>query len=79
MAKIDFFFFYRLFDSERNENGFLSLQDHFNKPSVLQEPGVLDGLLRGLATQPSQQMDPSVVDDVSSKMLLWVKKYLVVM
>lgn len=43
----------------------LSLRDHFNRPHVVQKPGHLDGLIRGLATQQSQKLDMDYVREVS--------------
>lgn len=41
----------------REVQGALRLSDHFNQPAVVEEPGVLDGLLRGFTTQPQMDSD----------------------
>lgn len=50
-------FVYRLYDENRDVNVTLGLRDHFNRPHVIQKTGLLDGLIRGLATQSSQKLD----------------------
>lgn len=59
----------RLFDEKRHANNSLLLRDHFNKPDVLEREAALDGLVRGLATQSSQQVDVFLVEDVSHSLL----------
>ena len=46
-------------------NGHLSLRNaFFNAPSILQRRNDIDPILRGLAAQKSQSLDPKVVDDL---------------
>lgn len=52
-------------EEDRMANGSIRLQDHYNKPVVVEKPGFLDGLIRGLATQRSQKMDMAFISDVS--------------
>lgn len=61
---IFFLRFYRLYGEERDVNTSLSLKDHYNRPHVVQKPGHLDGLIRGLATQHSQKLDMDYVREV---------------
>lgn len=58
-------FFNRLYDENRDINVTLGLRDHFNRPHVIQKVGLLDGLIRGLATQSSQKMDTDYARVVS--------------
>ncbi|KAE8736650.1 hypothetical protein FOCC_FOCC017895, partial [Frankliniella occidentalis] len=60
----------QLFDEERRPNASLLLRDHFNKPNVLEDGSSLDGLVRGLATQSSQQVDTFLVEDLTNMMYL---------
>lgn len=52
-------------DNSRQQNETLHLAEHFFNPRVIESEQVLDGLLRGLATQTSQKMDFSLIPDVS--------------
>ncbi|MEO0974103.1 MAG: peroxidase family protein [Pseudomonadota bacterium] len=53
------------------EAGHLALRDAFFRPSSLTEEGGIAPLLRGLASQPHQRIDPQLVDDVRN--LLFVQ------
>ncbi|XP_014475720.1 PREDICTED: peroxidase-like isoform X2 [Dinoponera quadriceps] len=55
-------------DNLREQNKTLQLADHFFNPRVIESEQVLDGLLRGLATQTSQKMDISLIPDMTSKL-----------
>lgn len=55
----------RLYDEYRDVNVTLGLRDHFNRPHVIQKPGLLDGLVRGLATQSSLKLDTDFTQVVS--------------
>ncbi|CAL7938603.1 unnamed protein product [Xylocopa violacea] len=57
-----------LTDDARQINETLSLAEYFFKPSIIATDGVFDGLLRGMATQTSQKMDTSLIEDVRSKL-----------
>lgn len=57
-----------LYDEKRHTNSSLLLRDHFNKPNVLESTAALDGLVRGLATQSSQQVDVFLVEDLTNMM-----------
>lgn len=54
----------KLFDEKRASNRSLSLHKYFNNPNVIQKAGVLDALLRGLATQNSQRIDRHYAEDL---------------
>lgn len=56
--------FLKIYDENRNTSHFIRLHEHFNRPDILEKPGNLDGLIRGLATQPCQKFDLEVVSDV---------------
>jgi peroxidase len=53
-------------DRRGNEisEGHLALRDAFFNPSRITDEGGIDPILRGLAAQPCQAVDPQVVDDV---------------
>lgn len=58
-----------LVDEQRRGNASLLLRDHFNSPRALEEAsGSLDALVRGLATQASQQVDTYLVEDLTNLM-----------
>ncbi|XP_029047333.1 peroxidase-like isoform X2 [Osmia bicornis bicornis] len=57
-----------LTDNSRLVNQTLSLAEYFFKPSVIESDEVFDGLIRGMATQSSQKMDISVIEDITSKL-----------
>lgn len=57
---------FRLFYENRKTNNSLSLQKYFNNPHIVQQPGIMDALIRGLATQSSQKIDRHYAEDVSS-------------
>jgi peroxidase len=54
-----------LYKENRLVNSSLNLRNHFNNPSIVEEPGYLDALIRGLATQSSQKLDLRFAEDVS--------------
>ncbi|KAK7872169.1 hypothetical protein R5R35_001733 [Gryllus longicercus] len=56
----------RLINEDREVNHTLRLNQHFNRPRVLEEPGHFDGLVRGLATQNSQKSDMTFTEDITS-------------
>lgn len=64
-----YFFINRLYDENRDVNVTLGLRDHFNRPHVIQKIGLLDGLIRGLATQSSQKLDTDYAQVVSANIL----------
>lgn len=55
----------QLYGENRHVNQVLQLREHFNDPLVVERPGYLDGLIRGLATQSSQKLDLAFAKDVS--------------
>ncbi|NP_001164313.1 peroxidase precursor [Tribolium castaneum] len=55
-----------LYKEDRLVNTSLNLRNHFNNPDLVEEPGYLDALIRGLATQSSQQLDLKFPDDIST-------------
>ncbi|XP_011136255.1 peroxidase isoform X3 [Harpegnathos saltator] len=57
-------------DNSRQRNKTLQLTEHFFNPRVIESEQVLDGLLRGLATQTSQKMDMSLIPDMTSKLYI---------
>lgn len=61
-----FIVFYRLYKEDRLVNSSLNLRNYFNNPDLIEQPEYLDALIRGLATQSSQQMDLKFTDDVGS-------------
>ncbi|CAH1983084.1 unnamed protein product [Acanthoscelides obtectus] len=46
----------------------LNLHEHYNRPGVIQKPGVLDEILRGFTTQSSQKLDFAFTDDLVNKL-----------
>ncbi|XP_065334518.1 peroxidase-like [Cloeon dipterum] len=54
-----------LFSPERRSNTTLRLREHFNKPGVIQKQGILDQLLRMLATQSAQKVDLIHTEEVT--------------
>nr|XP_045591926.1 peroxidase-like [Procambarus clarkii] len=48
--------------------GSVLLHDNFNNPRGVYGPGRLDGLLRGLATQPTQELDNSVSSSLTNRL-----------
>ncbi|CAK9811196.1 Pxd [Anthophora plagiata] len=65
-----------LTDNARQVNSTLLLAEHFFKPNIIESGEVLDGLLRGLATQTTQKMDMSIIADVTSKLFAANRKSL---
>lgn len=61
-------FCYSLTDDKRQMNKTVSLSEYFFKPIIIESDEVFDGLLRGMATQTSQKMDVSIIEDVTSKL-----------
>ncbi|KAG8230290.1 hypothetical protein J437_LFUL010193 [Ladona fulva] len=59
----------RLYEEGRDINNTILLRNHYNHPVIVEEPGNFDSLVRGMATQNSQQMDLLFSSDVTS--LLW--------
>ncbi|XP_006611344.1 peroxidase-like isoform X2 [Apis dorsata] len=57
-----------LTDNKRQINKTVSLSEYFFKPIIIESDEVFDGLLRGMATQTSQKMDVSIIEDVTSKL-----------
>nr|ARK19845.1 peroxidase-like protein [Ampulex compressa] len=57
----------RVVNEKREAQETLRLAENFFKPRVVESKDVLDGLLRGLATQMSQKMDLGIVADLTSK------------
>jgi peroxidase len=57
-----------LYNENRLVNSSLNLRNHFNNPSIVEEPGYLDALIRGLATQSSQKLDLRFSEDISSQL-----------
>ncbi|XP_018392669.1 PREDICTED: peroxidase-like isoform X2 [Cyphomyrmex costatus] len=55
-------------DNFRQQNKTLQLVEHFFNPRIIESEEVLDGLLRGLATQTSQKMDINLISDMTSKL-----------
>lgn len=53
-----------LVDADGASAGAITLRDAFFNPSLLESDGRLDQILRGLAADHSQEIDPFVVDDV---------------
>ena len=62
------FCFCSLTDDKRQINKTVSLSEYFFKPILIESDEVFDGLLRGMATQTSQKMDVSIIEDVTSKL-----------
>jgi hypothetical protein len=60
-----------LYNENRLVNSSLNLRNHFNNPSIVEEPGYLDALTRGLATQSSQKLDLRFSEDVSQDRLIF--------
>uniref|UniRef100_V5I8I5 Peroxidase n=1 Tax=Anoplophora glabripennis TaxID=217634 RepID=V5I8I5_ANOGL len=58
----------KLFNENREANSSLSLQKYFNNPNKIQQPGILDALIRGLATQSSQKIDRHFAEDLINKL-----------
>lgn len=58
----------KLFDENREARSSLSLQKYFNDPNMIHEDGVLDSLIRGLATQRSQKVDRHYAEDLINKL-----------
>ncbi|XP_063908765.1 peroxidase-like isoform X2 [Zophobas morio] len=56
----------RLYKENRLVNSSLNLRNHFNNPSVIEEPQYLDALIRGLATQPSRKLNLRFAEDIST-------------
>lgn len=46
----------------------LNLKEHFNNPAIIEKPGVLDDMIRGMTTQHSQKVDLDYVEDISHHM-----------
>ncbi|XP_046398889.1 peroxidase-like isoform X2 [Ischnura elegans] len=59
----------KLYEENREFNDTIHLSNHYNQPFVIEKPGHFDSLVRGMATQNSQQMDLLFTEDVTS--LLW--------
>ena len=58
----------RTLASLNQEDGIdFELRDLFESVTMLRGKGVFDYILRGIANQPAQTVDNSVVSDVSSK------------
>ncbi|XP_017883255.1 peroxidase-like isoform X2 [Ceratina calcarata] len=57
-----------LTDNNRIVNRTLSLAAYFFKPKIIASNDIFDGLLRGMATQTSQKMDSSIIEDITSKL-----------
>ena len=57
-----------LTDNKRQINKTVSLAEYFYKPNIIESHEIFDGLLRGMATQTSQKMDISMIEDVTSKL-----------
>ncbi|XP_033319603.1 peroxidase-like isoform X1 [Bombus bifarius] len=57
-----------LTDNKRQINKTVSLAEYFYKPNIIESHEIFDGLLRGMATQSSQKMDISIIEDVTSKL-----------
>ena len=51
-------------DGNESEHGHLALREAFFSPERLTTEGGIDPILRGLASQTSQKIDPYVIDDV---------------
>ncbi|RZC42334.1 peroxidase, partial [Asbolus verrucosus] len=58
----------KLYQEDRLANSSLHLRDYFNKPDIIQQPGYLDALIRGLSTQSSQKLDLGFTEDIQSRM-----------
>lgn len=43
------------------------MAEYFYKPNIIESHEIFDGLLRGMATQTSQKMDISMIEDVSMR------------
>ncbi|XP_071444826.1 peroxidase-like isoform X2 [Hetaerina americana] len=61
----------KLYEENRKVNDTIFLRNHYNQPVVIEKPGHFDSLIRGMATQNSQQMDLLFTEDVTS--LLWME------
>lgn len=57
-----------LYSENRVVNKSLNLREYFNRPSTVGEPGHLDALIRGLATQQSQKLDMDYASDITSQL-----------
>ncbi|XP_076051646.1 salivary peroxidase/catechol oxidase-like [Oratosquilla oratoria] len=57
--------FLQIFDAN-NRASTIKMRDHFNSPHLVARPGLLDGLLRGMTRQASQNFDSFVTEDLSN-------------
>lgn len=58
----------RLFEEDRLINVTINLHNYFNNPDIIQQPNMLDSLIRGLATQSSQKVDLHYPEDLINKL-----------
>ncbi|XP_066995307.2 peroxidase isoform X2 [Anabrus simplex] len=58
--------FLKLVGEHRESYGALRLSDHMNKPQVIEEHDNYDDLLRGLSTQPEQDVDQHLSKEITN-------------
>lgn len=58
----------RMHDEDRLLTGTLRLHEHFSKSRVIEDPDILDSLIRGLTAQGAQKMDINLDPDMTHKL-----------
>ncbi|XP_076259221.1 salivary peroxidase/catechol oxidase-like isoform X3 [Rhynchophorus ferrugineus] len=58
----------KFYDEDRNANESIFMRNYFNNPAIIKQNGVVDALIRGLTTQPSQKLDICYAEDLINKL-----------